>query len=179
VNLRITVNLIVGDIKLEISKELTDAINDQINYELYSGYIYLSMASWFEEQNLDGMAHWMKIQAGEEYEHAMRFWEHVIDRGGRVILKEIEAPKTEWSSPHEAWSDAYEHELKVTARIIKIGEVATNLGDKSAEPMLAWFYNEQVEEEEQTMKVRDLLKRIGDQVGALYQLDAKLGTRGK
>jgi ferritin len=162
---------------MEISKELTEAINDQINYELYSGYIYLSMATWFEVQNLDGMAHWMKIQAGEEYEHAMRFWKHVTDRGGRVVLKAIEEPKTNWSSPHEAWSDAYEHELKVTARIIKIGELAASLGDKSAEPMLAWFYDEQVEEEEQTMKVRDLLEKIGDHVAALYQLDAKLGTR--
>jgi ferritin len=165
--------------KLEISKELTEAINDQINYELYSGYIYVSMASWFEEQTLDGMAHWMKIQASEEYEHAMRFWNHVTDRGGKVVLKAIEGPKTEWSSPHEAWSDAYEHELKVTARIIKIGELAASLGDKSAEPMLSWFYDEQVEEEEQTMKVRDLLEKIGDNVGALYQLDAKLGSRGK
>lgn len=118
-------------------------------------------------------------QAGEEYEHAMRFWNHVTDRGGRVVLKAIETPKTEWSSPFEAWSDAYEHELKVTARISKIGELATSLGDKSAEPMLAWFYDEQVEEEEQTMKVRDLLKKIGDNVGALFMLDGKLGNRGK
>jgi ferritin len=164
---------------LEISKELTEAINDQINYELYSGYIYLSMASWFEEQNLDGMAHWMKVQASEEYEHAMRFWKHVTDRGGRVVLKAIEEPKTSWSSPVEPWEDAYQHELKVTARIIKMGELAASLGDKSAEPMLAWFYDEQVEEEEQTMKVRDLLKKVGDHIGALYQLDAHLGSRGK
>ena len=162
---------------MEISKELADAINDQINYELYSGYIYLSMSTWFEENNLDGMAHWMKIQAKEEYEHAMRFWNHVTDRGGRVVMKAIEAPKIDWTSAHEAWSDAYEHEKKVTARIFKIGEIAANEGDKSAEPLLQWFYDEQVEEEEQTMKVRDLLKKVGDHVGALYMLDAKLGQR--
>ncbi len=164
---------------MEISKELQDAINDQINYELYSGYIYLAMAAWFEEQNLDGMARWMKIQAKEEYEHAMRFWTHVTDRGGKVELKAIESPKIEWSSPLEAWEDAYQHELKVTKRIFKIGEIASNEGDKSAEPMLAWFYDEQVEEEEQTMKVRDLLKLIGDSTNALFMLDSKLGARAE
>jgi ferritin len=162
---------------MEISEKLAGAINDQINYELYSGYIYLSMAAWFEEQNLDGMAHWMKVQAGEEYEHAMKFWDHVVDRGGRVLLKAVEAPKSEWGSPLEAWEDAYEHEKKVTARIFKIGEIAEEEGDKSARPLLQWFYDEQVEEEEQTMKVRDLLKMIGDATNALLMLDSRLGQR--
>ncbi|MGY5875661.1 MAG: ferritin [Candidatus Thorarchaeota archaeon] len=160
---------------MEISKELTDAINEQINYELYSGYVYLSMATWFEEQNLDGMAHWMKVQAKEEFEHAERFWKHVTDRGSRVILKAIDAPQTEWASPADAFSDAYEHELGVTERIIKIGELAKD--DKSALPMLLWFYDEQVEEEEQTMKIRDILRKIGDSVGPLYQYDTFLGKR--
>ena len=161
----------------KISKELTDAINDQINYELYSGYIYLSMATWFEEQNLDGMAHWMKIQANEEYEHAMRFWNHITERGGRVILTAIEAPQTEWKTPLEAWDVAYHHELNVTKRIAKIGDLAQKEGDKSATPLLQWFYNEQIEEEEQTLKVRDLLTRIGDSTNTLFLLDAKLGQR--
>ncbi len=162
---------------MKISEKLVEAINDQINYELYSGYIYLSMAAWFEEQSLDGMAHWMKVQAGEEYDHAMRFWDHIVDRGGRVVLKAVEAPKSNWGSPLEAWEDAYEHEQKVTARIFKIGETAEEEGDRSARPLLQWFYDEQVEEEEQTMKVRDLLKKIGDATNALFMLDAKLGQR--
>lgn len=162
---------------MKISEKLVEAINDQINYELYSGYIYLSMAAWFEEQSLDGMAHWMKVQAGEEYDHAMRFWDHIVDRGGRVVLKAVEAPKSNWGSPLEAWEDAYEHEQKVTARIFKIGETAEEEGDRSARPLLQWFYDEQVEEEEQTMKVRDLLKKIGDATNALLMLDAKLGQR--
>ena len=162
---------------MQISKKLTKALIDQINYELYSGYIYLSMAAWFEEQNLDGMAHWMKIQAREEYMHAMRFWKHIVDRGGRVVLKEVEKPKTEWTSPLEAWEDAYQHELKVTKRIFAIGDIAKNEGDNSAQPLLQWFYDEQIEEEEQTMKVRDLLKMIGDKTNALLMLDAKLGKR--
>ena len=162
---------------MKISKSLVDAINDQINYELYSGYIYLSMAAWFEEQNLDGMAQWMKTQAKEEYEHAMKFWDHVVDRGGRVILKAIEAPKTKWDSPLEVWEDAYQHEMKVTKRIFKIGKIAEKEGDKSASPLLQWFYDEQVEEEEQTMKVRDQLKIIRDSTNALLMVDSKLGKR--
>ena len=162
---------------MEISKKLVEAMNDQINYELYSGYIYLSMATWLEEQNLDGMAQWMKTQAKEEYGHAMKFWNHVIDRGGRVILKAIEAPKTKWDSPLEIWEDAYQHEMKVTKRIFKIGKIAEKEGDKSATPLLQWFYDEQVEEEEQTMKVRDRLKMIGDSTNALLMLDSKLGKR--
>ena len=162
---------------MKISKSLVDAINDQINYELYSGYVYLSMTAWFEEQNLDGMAQWMKAQAKEEYEHAMKFWDHVVDRGGRVILKAIEAPKTKWDSPLEVWEDAYQHEMKVTKRIFKIGKIAEKEGDKSASPLLQWFYDEQVEEEEQTMKVRDQLKMIRDSTNALLMLDSKLGKR--
>ena len=164
---------------MEISKELQDAINDQLNFELYSGYIYLSMAAYFESINLNGMAHWMKIQAGEEYEHAMRFWTHISDRGGRVVLTEIKAPETEWDSPLAAWETAYEHEKIVTERIFKIGKLAEKLGDKSAIPMLNWFYDEQVEEEEQTSHIADLLKQIGDNKGALFMLDGRLGQREK
>ena len=164
---------------MEISKELQDAINDQLNFELYSGYIYLSMAAYFESLNLNGMAHWMKIQAGEEYEHAMRFWTHIADRGGRVILTEIKAPATEWDSPLAAWENAYEHEKIVTERIFKIGKLAEKLGDKSAIPMLNWFYDEQVEEEEQTSRIADLLKQIGDNTGALFMLDGRLHQREK
>jgi ferritin len=164
---------------MEISKELQDAINDQINFELYSGYIYLSMAAYFESINLSGMAHWMKIQAGEEYEHAMRFWKHLTDRGGRVILTDIKGPTTEWNSPIAAWENAYEHEKIVTKRIFKIGKLAEKIGDKSVIPMLNWFYDEQVEEEEQTQRITDTLKMIGDQKGALFMLDGKLGQREK
>ena len=160
-----------------IGQRLTDALNDQINFELYSGYIYLSMASWFEQQHLDGMAHWTRVQAKEEYAHAMRFWQHVVDRGGRITLAAIERPKTEWASPIEAWDDAYHHELTVTQQIFKIGAIAENDGDKSAAPLLQWFYNEQIEEEEQTKKVRDLLQLIGDSLNARFMLDAQLGKR--
>jgi len=162
---------------MEISKELQDAINEQLNFELYSGYIYLSMAAYFEENLLDGMAHWMRIQAKEEYEHAERFWKFIAERGGRVVLAAIAGPKTEWASPLAAWEDAYNHELEVTKRINKIGEIAENEKDRATMTFLNWFYNEQVEEEEQTLKVVDLLKKIGDSTNALFMLDAQLGRR--
>jgi ferritin len=162
---------------MEIQQELVDAINDQINFELYSAYIYLSMATWFEEQNLAGMAHWMELQALEEYAHAMRFYRHIVERGGRVTMKAIDGPKTEWSSPLEVWEDAYNHEKIVSDRISKIGDMAEKLNDRAAVPMLQWFYAEQVEEEAQTMEMRDLLKMIGDSVPALLQLDGRLGAR--
>jgi ferritin len=162
---------------MEISKELQDAINDQINFELYSGYIYLSMATWLEEQNLAGMARWMEMQAEEEYEHAMKFYKFVFDRGGRVTMKSIAGPKTEWESPLAIFEDAYGHEKEVSKRIYDIGEMAEKEGDKATESFLKWFYDEQVEEEEQTARIRDLLKMIGDSVPALMQLDARLGAR--
>jgi len=162
---------------MEISKELASIINDQINYELYSGYIYLSMAAWFERNNLNGMTHWMKMQAKEEFGHAMRFWKHMADRGGKIVLESIEKPKTEWESPLKAWEVAFQHEMNVTKRIFKIGEIADKEGDKTVTPLLKWFYNEQAEEEEQTRKVLEMLKKIGNLTNALSKLDTKLGNR--
>jgi ferritin len=162
---------------MEISKELQDAINDQINFELYSAYIYLSMGAWFHENNLPGMAHWMEIQFQEEYAHAIRFWRHITERGGRVILEAIEKPQIDWESPLDVFETAYDHEKVVTARIYKIGDLAESQGDRGAKGMLEWFYDEQVEEEDKTMSIRDTLKMIGDNVHALLMLDRELGAR--
>ncbi|MHA2352404.1 MAG: ferritin [Candidatus Thorarchaeota archaeon] len=162
---------------MEISQELVDAINDQLNFELYSAFIYLSMGTWLEEQNLTGMAHWMEVQYQEEFAHAMRFYRHLTERGARVVLKQIDAPATEWKSAHEVFSVAYHHEAIVTERIYKIGDIADRLGDRSTQSMLTWFYNEQTEEEAKTMGLRDKLKLIGDSIPALLQLDGELGAR--
>ncbi|MFW9789338.1 MAG: ferritin [Candidatus Thorarchaeota archaeon] len=162
---------------MEISQELVDAINDQLNFELYSAFIYLAMAAWFEDQNLTGMAHWMEVQYQEEFGHAMRFYRHLTERGARVLMKPIEGPKTEYKSAHEVFADAYHHETIVTERIYKIGDTADSQGDRSTQSMLTWFYNEQTEEEANTMEIRDKLKLIGDSIPALLQLDAELGTR--
>jgi ferritin len=162
---------------MEIDKELVDAINDQLNFELYSAFIYLSMGTWLEEQGLSGMAHWMEVQYQEEFAHAMRFYRHLTERGARVVMKQIDAPKTDWASAHEVFADAYHHETVVTGRIYKIGDIADRLGDRSTQSMLTWFYNEQTEEEAKTMELRDKLKLIGDSIPALLQLDAQLGAR--
>ena len=123
------------------------------------------------------MAHWMEFQVQEEYAQAMRFYRHVVERGGRVILKEIRAPKTKWSSLLEVFEDALVHESEVTRRIHKIGEIAEEEGDRAAQSMLSWFYDERVEEEAQIGEIRDLLKMIGDNLAALLHIDAKLGAR--
>ena len=162
---------------MKISQELVDAINDQINFELYSAFIYLSMGAWFESQNLKGMAHWMEEQYQEEFNHAMRFYRHLTERGAEVVMKQIEAPKTEWKSAHEIFADAYHHETIVTERIYKIGDIADKLGDRSAQSMLHWFYNEQTEEEANTMELRDKLKLVGDSVPGLMQIDAQVAAR--
>ena len=162
---------------MEIDNELVDAINDQLNFELYSAFIYLSMGTWLEEQSLSGMAHWMEIQYQEEFAHAMRFYRHLTERGARVVMKEIAAPKTEWASAHEVFADAFHHESIVTKRIYKIGDIADRLGDRSTQSMLTWFYNEQTEEEAKTMELCDKLKLIGDSIPALLQLDSELGAR--
>ena len=162
---------------MEINQELVDAINDQLNFELYSAFIYLSMGAWFEEQNLTGMAHWMEVQYQEEFSHAMRFYRHLTERGARVVLKQIDAPQTEWKSAHEVFAVAYHHETVVTERIYKIGDIADRLGDRSTQSMLTWFYNEQTEEEAKTMELRDKLKLIGDSIPALLLLDTELGAR--
>ncbi|MFX0108525.1 MAG: ferritin [Candidatus Hodarchaeota archaeon] len=162
---------------MEISKELEEMINDQLNFELYSAYIYLAMGAYFEDQNLSGMAHWMEQQFLEEYSHAIRFYRHINERGGRVDLRAIEAPKKEYESVLEVWETAYEHEKIVTERIYRIGDQAEKERDRAAMSMLNWFYNEQVEEEEKTMSIRDKMKQIGDSYTGLMQLDAELGAR--
>ena len=162
---------------MEINKELVDAINDQLNFELYSAFIYLSMATWCEEQSLNGASHWLEVQYAEEFAHAMRFYRHLTERGARVVMKEIAAPKTDWESAYEVFADAFHHETIVTGRIYKIGNIADRLGDRSTQSMLNWFYNEQTEEEAKTMELRDKLKLIGDSIPALLLLDQELGAR--
>lgn len=162
---------------MQIGNELAEAINDQINFELYSGYIYLAMSAWFEEKKLPGMAHWMNMQADEEYIHAKKLWTHVVERGGRVTMKAIAGPKNEWDSPMDAFKDALHHEETVTKRIYKLGDIADNEKDRAAQSMLRWFYDEQVEEEASVQEVLDQLEMIGDSVQALFMVDQKLGAR--
>jgi ferritin len=160
-----------------IGKRLRDALNLQIKNELESYYIYLSMVAYFHEQNLDGMAHWMRCQAHEEMIHAMKFFDHIIDRGAEVELLDVKQLKTKWNSPLEAWKDAFQHEQFITGKINELIKISREENDYNAEPLLNWFANEQVEEEKNTDKVAKQLEMIGSSKEGLFMIDRELGTR--
>ena len=161
-----------------ITKAMQDAMNDQINKELYSAYLYLSMAAYFEDKNLPGFAHWMRVQEGEEREHAMKFYDFIIERGGRVLLKAIDQPKTEWTSTLEVAEEVAAHEAKVTASIYALYETALKEKDYPAQVMLQWFITEQVEEEKSAAEIVANLKLIEKGGTAVFVLDHQLGKRG-
>jgi ferritin len=160
-----------------IGERLNAAINDQVKNELESYYIYLSMAAYFHSNSLDGMGHWMRTQAHEEMIHAMKFVEHLIDRGGKVVLQDLKQLKTEWNSPLEAFQDALDHEKFISGKINDLTTIAREERDYASEPLLAWFTDEQIEEEATAGKITDELEMIGDDKSALLMLDRELGTR--
>ena len=160
-----------------MNQKIQDALNWQLNAELFASYLYLSMAAYFESQNLKGMAHWMQVQAQEENMHAMKFFDFINERAGRVVLAQIEAPKTEWSAPLEAFEDACQHESKVTGLINDLVDLSLSEKDHAANTFLQWFVTEQVEEEASTQEIRDKLKLAGDSPVALFMIDQQLGQR--
>lgn len=160
-----------------LSKKVEEAINKQIVAELYSAYIYFSMAAYFEAENLKGMGQWMKSQAFEEIYHAVKFYNYVNDRGGRVFLGQIDEPPKEWDSPVSAFKAAYDHEVKVTGMINNLVDVARSENDKATESFLNWYVDEQVEEEAQTDEIVNKLKLMAEAPGGLFMLDEKLGQR--
>lgn len=161
-----------------ISKNMQDAINDQINKELYSSYLYLSMAAYFANRNLPGFAHWMRIQEGEERGHAMKLYDFLIDRGGQVALKAMDAPPAEWKSSLELFKDVAAHEAKVTASINALYELALKEKDYPAQVMLQWFINEQVEEEKNAAEIVAQLEMVEARGTAVLMLDHRLSKRG-
>lgn len=160
-----------------ISKTVQDAINSQINMEFVSSYIYLSMSAHFESENLPGFAKWMFIQGEEERTHAMKLFNFIIDRGGRVALQAIAQPPVDFGSPLEVFQKALGHEQKVSASINSLYGLAMKEGDYAAQVMLQWFVNEQVEEEKNATAIVEQLKRIGNDGPALIMLDREMGTR--
>ena len=160
-----------------IGKAMQDAMNEQINKELFSSYLYLSMAAYFEDKSLPGFANWMRLQADEEREHAMKFYDFILERGGKVHLKAIEAPKTEWSSNMEVVEEVAAHEAKVTASIYSLYELALKEKDYPAQVMLQWFITEQVEEESNAAEIVASLKMIEARETAVLQLDHRLSKR--
>ena len=160
-----------------INEKLEKEINKQINAEIYSAYLYQAMAAYFESKSLSGFANWMDVQAEEELTHARKFYDFLNERGGRVILDSIEAPKSEWDAPIEAFKDAYEHEQKVTSMINNLVDIAIEENDHATNSFLQWFVDEQVEEEASVEEIIDKMELIGDSGNGLYMFDSKLGER--
>ncbi len=160
-----------------IGKKMEDALNDQINAELYSAYLYLAMAAYFDSANMAGFASWMRVQTQEETAHAMKIFDFVSERGGRVVLKAIEEPAKEWKSPLAAFKAAYEHEQYITGRIDDLVNLAIKEKDHASNAFLQWFVNEQVEEETSVDSVVQQLTMAEKAPGALFMMDRELGQR--
>jgi ferritin len=160
-----------------ISAKVQKVLNDQINEEIFSSYLYLSMAAHFEAKNLKGFANWFSVQSQEETMHAMKFYNFVLQKGGKVTLKQIAAPKTEWKSISEAFSDTLKHEQKITGLINKLVEVAMAEKDYATNTFLQWFVTEQVEEEANVEELIQKIDMIGDNKSGLYMLDNALASR--
>lgn len=160
-----------------LKEKVEEALNDQIQAELYSAYMYLAMAAYFEHINLPGHAHWMKLQSQEETEHAMRIYSFVSETGGRVTLKAIEKPPADFDSPLDVFEKTYQHEQKVTRLINELYQLAIEEKDYATQVMLQWFIDEQVEEEASAEEILEKLRMIEDKKHALLMLDRELGQR--
>ena len=160
-----------------LSKALQEAINEQINYEFYSAYIYLSMAAYCDSATRPGFAHWMRMQAHEEGQHAMKFYGYVYDRGGVVTLKAIDQPPVDFQSPLETFERTLAHEQKVTARINTLYALAVKDNDYASQGFLQWFVNEQVQEERDAAQIVEMLKMVGESKNGLFMMDHELGER--
>ena len=160
-----------------IKEKIREALNQQLNAELFSSYLYLSMAAYFESINLKGFANWMRVQTQEELVHAMKFYDFIIERGGKVVLSSIEGPRTEWASPLAVFEHAYEHEQKVTGLINNLVDLSAAEQDHATSNFLQWFVAEQVEEEASADEVVQKIKLMGDASGGLFMLDRELAQR--
>ncbi len=160
-----------------MNEKVQEAFNNQINAELFSSYLYLSMAAYFDDINLVGASNWMRCQAQEEVLHAMKLFTFINDRQGRVHLQSIEAPEVEWNSALHVFQDAYKHEQKVTSLINDLVDISTQEKDHAAVQFLQWFIKEQVEEEAAADEVVQQLKLAGDHGAGLFMIDRELGAR--
>ena len=160
-----------------MNERMVKALNEQINAEMYSSYLYLSMSAYFQGISLDGMSSWMRIQAMEELTHAMRLYDFILERGGNVDLKRIESPERNWESPLHVFETTYAHELKVTSLINELVNVAVEEKDHATNNFLQWFVAEQVEEEASADLVLQRLKLVGNQGDGLFMVDRELAKR--
>ncbi|WP_321495449.1 ferritin [uncultured Desulfobacter sp.] len=157
--------------------EVENALNQQLNAEIYSSYLYVSMAAQCKADNLDGFAAWLETQAQEEMTHAAKFYNFISQRGGRVRLAAIEGPQVEWETPLAVFEDTLAHEQKVSAMINDLMDIAIAQKDHATQIFLQWFVTEQVEEEESVGMVLGKIKRVKDSAQGMYLLDQELGQR--
>jgi ferritin len=160
------------------SKGLQKSMNDQVRKEFESAYVYLSMAAWMEDQNLPGFAAWLRQQAREEAGHAMKIYDHLIDRGCRVELQPLAGPPTDFKTSLDVFQQVKQHEEKVTKSINDLYGLAVDERDYASQVFLEWFITEQVEEEKNSSQVLESVRRVGDNQAALVMLDRELGQRG-
>ena len=160
-----------------ISQKIQKALNEQLNAEFYSSYFYLSMSAYFESKDLQGFAQWFRLQADEEYAHAMKIFDYVYQIGGEVKLMKIDGPKTNWDSFLEVFQDTFEHEQKVTKSINDLLELSYAEKDHATVNFLQWFVSEQVEEEATAMQNVKKMEMIGDDKAGLFMIDKELGGR--
>jgi ferritin len=162
-----------------MNENLLKALNEQIKNELYSAYLYLAMSAHFEAASLPGFAKWTRMQANEETEHGMKFYDFINDRGGRVELLAIDKPPKDFGTPLEVFQEILAHEKKVTAMIYNLYEIALREKDYPAQVMLQWYINEQVEEEKNAGLIVDQLMMVEDRRGVLINIDHHVGKRGE
>ena len=159
------------------SEKVFRALNEQLNSELRNAYLYLAMAGFFAEKGLSGFSHFFRVQAREELGHAMKIYDYILDRGGKVVLSDVPAPKQDWDSILSAVSDFVRSEEENTQRIWRLVDVAREEGDKATEVFLNWFVEEQVEEEKLAQDLLAKVKLIGENPAALLALDRELAKR--
>jgi ferritin len=158
-----------------VPKKIEEAFSEQVKFELESAYIYLSMAAHFDAAGFAGMGTWMRAQVQEEVTHAMRFYKHIVERGGQVKMHALAAPPQDWKSPLAAFEAAYEK--FVTAKVDGLVRLAQAEGDHASSTLLQWFVDEQVEEEASTSKVAQDLRLVGNDGRGILMIDRELGTR--
>jgi len=163
--------------KAMIKKEVLDAINEQINAEAYSAYMYLSMAAYFEDMGLSGFANWMKVQYQEESAHALKFFNYLTERNGKVVLKAIGQVPVDFGGIVDVFEKTLVHENHVTDLINNLMNIAMAANDHASQSFLKWFVDEQVEEESNVQKILDTLKLINGQGNGIFMMDRELGQR--
>lgn len=160
-----------------LKEKILKALNKQINTELFSSYEYLAMSAYFKEENLDGFAHWFRIQSQEEYAHATKIYDYIHRANSKVTLEKIDAPKANWKNTLEVFEETYAHEQKVTKAIDEIVNLAIEEKDHATNNFLQWFVSEQVEEESTALNILEKVRLIGDNKNGLFLLDRELGQR--